>query len=101
MAICGFWVGAAASASADTLLTGVLSPDTAHLICDRAGADFFNYGADGYGCHNTKLMISCRASLDCVSKVRDLNSYQGNTLAAYMRQHGMRQVDPLSQSYSD
>ena len=95
---CGVLVGAA---KADTLFTGVLSPDTVRLVCHRAGANFFDYGADGYGCHDTSVMISCRASLDCISKVRDLNSYLGNTLSAYMRQHGMRQVDPVSQPYSD
>jgi hypothetical protein len=94
-------LGIAVSAQADTLFAGVLSPDSTRLICHRADANFFDFGTDGYGCHNTRLMISCRASLDCVSKVQDLNSYEGNALAAFMRQHGMRQIDPLSQSYSE
>jgi len=89
------------AAHADTLSTGVLSPDTVYLMCKRAGAHFFDFGADGYGCKNSKLMISCRPDLQCVSKVRDLNSYIGNPLDAYMRQHGQQQVDPLSQDYSE
>jgi hypothetical protein len=99
VATCALVMGSAARA--DTLLTGVLAPDTVRLMCSRAGAKFFAYGADGYGCHNVQLMISCRPSSDCVSKVRSLNSYEGNPLAAYLRSHGMQQVDPNSQNYSD
>ena len=94
-------LSAGGTARADTLYTGVLSPDTVYLMCKRAGANYFNFRENGYGCHNSNLTISCRADLQCVSRVRDLNSYEGNTLAAFMRQHGMRQVDPLSRSYSE
>ncbi len=93
--------GIGGTARADTLMTGVLSPDTAYLICKRADADFWNFGADGYGCKSSRLMIACQANLECVSKVRDLNSYLGNQLAAYLRRNGMRQVDTLSQPYPD
>jgi len=91
----------AASARADTLMTGVLSPDTVKEMCSSVGANYNDYGSRGYGCHNGRLTIACQASLDCVSKIRDLNSYLGNSLTAYMRAHGLRQVDPLSRSYND
>jgi hypothetical protein len=73
---------------ADTLTTGVLSPDTVHALCARERARYYDYGADGYGCHSATLTITCRVTLDCVTRVRDLNPYLGNGTNLYLRQHG-------------
>jgi hypothetical protein len=75
-------------AHADTLTTGVLSPNTVRQLCAREGADFIDFGSDGYGCHNARLTISCRAGLDCVTRVQDLNPYLGGGTNTYLRQHG-------------
>jgi hypothetical protein len=77
------------AAEADTIYTGVLSPETVKLICRRADATFNDYGDSGYGCHGSRIMISCRADLNCLSKVRDLNSYLGEPLDRFLQQHGM------------
>jgi hypothetical protein len=94
-------VGLSPALRADTLYTGVLDPDTVRLMCFRADARYHDFGADGYGCRSSKISITCRSDLQCVSKVRDLNSYMGEPLDAYMRQHGLKQVDPLSRAYSE
>ena len=78
----------APTAGADTLTTGVLSPDTVRQLCAREGADFHDFGDDGYGCHGASLTISCRPSLDCVTRVRDPNPYLGDGTNLYLRQHG-------------
>lgn len=73
---------------ADTLTTGVLSPDTVRQLCAREGARFHDFGNDGYGCHTATFTISCRATLDCVTRVKDLNPYLGGGTNVYLRQHG-------------
>jgi hypothetical protein len=85
----------ATPSASDTLTTGVLSPNTVRQLCAREGADFFDFGADGYGCHGATLTISCRPSLDCVTRVRDLNPYLGNGTNLYLRQHGETRFESL------
>jgi hypothetical protein len=82
-----------------TLFAGVLSPESARLICHRAGAEFFRS-------RRRRLWLPQQAShdlvppqpgrLDCISTVWNLNSPEGSTLGTYMRLNSMRQVDPLS-----
>ena len=81
-------LAAAPAAHAETLTTGVLSPDTVRLLCARDGARFHDFGSDGYGCHSATLTISCRPGLDCVTRVRHLNPYLGSGTNLYLRQHG-------------
>jgi hypothetical protein len=76
------------AAAADTLTTGVLSPETVRALCAREGARFHDFGSDGYGCHTATLTISCRPTLDCVTRVQDLDPYLGNGTNLYLRQHG-------------
>ena len=73
---------------ADTLTTGVLSPDTVQVLCAREGARFHDFGADGYGCHTATFTISCRVTLDCVTRKKDLDPYIGGGTNIYLRQHG-------------
>jgi hypothetical protein len=80
---------------ADTLTTGVLSPDTVRALCAREGARFHDFGADGYGCHTATLTISCRATLDCVTRAKDLNPYLGGGTNVYLRQHGETRFESL------
>jgi len=61
-ALLGF-LAATPSARADTLATGVLSPDTVQHLCAREGAAFHDFGSDGYGCHSISLMISANTYL--------------------------------------
>jgi hypothetical protein len=75
-------------ARADTLATGVLSPDTVRQLCAREGARFRDFGSEGYGCHTATLTISCRATLDCVTRVKDLDPYLGNGTNLYLRRNG-------------
>ncbi|MDQ7250203.1 hypothetical protein [Dongia sedimenti] len=81
-------LAATAVVRADTLTTGVLSSDTVRELCAREGARFRDFGEDGYGCHTATLTISCRATLDCVTRVKDLNPYLGGGTNVYLRQHG-------------
>ncbi len=79
---------AAAPSEADTLTTGVLSPDTVRLLCKREDARFRDFGADGYGCHTATFTISCRPTLDCVTRKKDLDPYLGGGTNIYLQQHG-------------
>jgi hypothetical protein len=81
-------LAAAPVVQADTLTTGVLSPDTVRALCAREGARFHDFGSEGYGCHTATVTIACRATLDCVTRVKDLNPYLGNGTSLYLRQHG-------------
>jgi hypothetical protein len=83
------------SAEADTLTTGVLSPDTVRALCAREGARFRDFGSDGYGCHTATLTITCRATLDCVTRVKDLNPYLGGGTNVYLRRHGETRFESL------
>jgi len=81
-------LAAAPVVQADTLTTAVLSPDTVRALCAREGARFHDFGSEGYGCHTATVTIACRATLDCVTRVKDLNPYLGNGTNLYLRQHG-------------
>ena len=77
-----------APAVADTVTTGILSPDTVRLLCKREDARFHDFGSDGYGCHSVTLTISCKPSMDCVTRARDLDPYLGGGTNIYLRQNG-------------
>jgi len=89
-------LAATQAAGADTLTTGVLSPDTVRLLCAREGARFHDFDEDGYGCHTATFTISCRATLDCVTRKKDLDPYLGGGTNIYLQQHGETRFESVA-----